>query len=74
MQSITTEFEVWNAAGCLNLRDHQMLLFILHKQTMTGESGIASGTIVMVLQSFFQMHTLHDMTRLTHGFTHAHLC
>ena len=74
MQSITTQFEAWSAAGYLNLRDHQMSLFILHKQTMTGETGIASGTIVMALQSFFQMHTWHDMTRPTHGFTHAHLC
>ena len=56
MQSITTQFEAWSAAGYLNLRDHQMSLFILHKQTMTGETGIASGTIVMALQSLSDAH------------------
>ena len=62
MQSISAEIEAWNSAGYLNLRDHQMLLFILHKQTMTGESGIASGTIAI------RMHALHDIAR--HEFTH----
>ena len=57
MQSISAEIEAWNFAGYLNLRDHQMLLFILHKQSMTGESGIASGTIAI------QMHALHEVGR-----------
>ena len=57
MQSISAAIEAWNSAGYLNLRDHQMLLFILHKQTMTGEFGIASGTIAI------RMHALHDIAR-----------
>lgn len=63
---MSAEIEVWNSAGYLNLRDHQMLLFILHKQSMAGENGVASGTIVI------QMHTLHDITG--HVFTHTPIC